>query len=168
MTPDSPTDQSELTSLATELYPICRSITGNGVRRSLDIIGRSLPLEICEIASGTEVFDWTVPEEWNIEDAWIKDPQGKKVVDFQNHNLHIVSYSEPINQSLDLDKLCPRLHSLPDKPDWIPYRTSYYRRDWGFCLRQRDLDSLVPGRYEVRHACDSQRRGRGGFVSRRR
>ncbi len=132
-----------------ELYPICRSITGDGVRETLRIIAREVPIEIKEVPSGTNVLDWTVPREWNIRDAWIKDPQGRRVVDFRTHNLHVVNYSVPVHARLTLDDLLPHLHTLPDNPDWIPYRTTYYEEAWGFCLSQRQLESLLPGEYEV-------------------
>jgi len=139
----------ELHRFTTRLYPICRSITGNGLRQTLRLIGERLPLETHEVPSGTRVFDWEVPPEWNIEDACVIGPDGRRVVDFRDHNLHIVSYSEPVSASMPLAELLPRLHSLPEHPDWIPYRTSYYRRSWGFCLRQRDLERLPAGSYRV-------------------
>ena len=116
----------ELFQLISKLFPICRSITGNGVRKSLSIIGEQIPLKIQEIPSGTKVFDWIVPDEWNISDAYIKDPTGNKIVDFKNSNLHIVSYSIPKNCKLKLEKLKPHLFSLSEKPNSIPYVTSYY------------------------------------------
>ncbi|HEX6900880.1 MAG TPA: DUF4910 domain-containing protein [Thermoanaerobaculia bacterium] len=131
------------------LYPICRSITGDGVRRTLAAIRERIPLEIHEVPSGTQVFDWTVPREWNIRDAWIKDPTGRKVVDFQEHNLHVLNYSVPVHEKLPLEELRKRLFTLPDKPDLIPYRTSYYKEAWGFCLRQRTLEELPDGEYEI-------------------
>jgi aminopeptidase-like protein len=131
------------------LYPICRSITGDGVRRTLAAIRERIPLEIHEVPSGTPVFDWTVPREWNIRDAWIKDPSGRKVVDFQEHNLHVLNYSVPVHEKLPLEELKKRLFTLPDKPDLIPYRTSYYKETWGFCLRHRTLEELPDGEYEV-------------------
>jgi aminopeptidase-like protein len=140
----------DMLALATELYPICRSITGNGVRKSLELIGRHIELKRHEVPSGTRVFDWEVPPEWNIDEAYVLDPQGRKVVDFAEHNLHILNYSEPANVSLPLEDLRSKLHSLPEQPDWIPYRTSYYRRQWGFCLRHRDLAALTPGKYGIR------------------
>jgi aminopeptidase-like protein len=139
-----------LHAFATQLYPICRSITGNGVRKTLDIIGRRIELRRHEVPSGTKVFDWEVPPEWNIDQAYVLDGQGRKVIDFGAHNLHILNYSEPIDATVPLEELRPKLHSLPDNPDWIPYRTSYYRRQWGFCLRHRDLLALRPGDYRVR------------------
>lgn len=136
-------------ALAQELYPICRSITGDGVRATLDRIGAELPIDVHEVPTGTPVFDWTVPREWNIREAWIKGPDGEKVIDFANHNLHLVSYSVPVHEHLTLEELRPRLHSLPDRPEWIPYRTSYYDETWGFCLSHRQLESLPDGSYEV-------------------
>jgi aminopeptidase-like protein len=130
-------------------YPICRSITGDGVRRTLAMIRERIPLEIHEVPSGTPVFDWTVPKEWNIRDAWIKDPSGHKVVDFKEHNLHVLNYSVPVHERLPLAELKKRLFTLPDKPDLIPYRTSYYRETWGFCLRHRTLEELPEGEYEA-------------------
>ncbi len=139
----------QLFGFASRLYPICRSITGNGVRETLRLIGERIPLQVHEVPSGTKVFDWEVPLEWNVEDASVTDADGRRVVDFREHNLHIVSYSEPLQESLSLEQLAPRLHSMPEKPDWIPYRTSYYRRTWGFCMRHRDRESLRPGTYRV-------------------
>jgi aminopeptidase-like protein len=133
-----------------ELFPICRSITGNGVRRSLDRLAQIMPLELREVPTGTPLFDWEVPREWNVNGAWIKGPDGQTVVDFADHSLHLVNYSIPFRGRLSLDELRPHLHSLPDHPDWIPYRTSYYTDYWGFCLRHRDLERLPPGDYEVR------------------
>ena len=141
--------QRALYEFVEELYPICRSITGDGVRATLRTIAREIPIEIKEVPSGTHVLDWTVPREWNIRDAWIKDPQGRRVVDFRAHNLHVVNYSVPVNARLTLDELLPHLHTLPDNPDWIPYRTTYYDEAWGFCLSQRQLEALLPGEYEV-------------------
>jgi aminopeptidase-like protein len=133
----------------TEAFPICRSITGDGVRRTLKMIAERIPLEIHEIPTGTPVFDWTVPKEWNIRDAWIKDPAGRKVVDFREHNLHVLGYSVPVHERMQLVDLKKHLFSLPDKPDLIPYRTSYYKEAWGFCLRHRTLEALPEGEYEV-------------------
>jgi aminopeptidase-like protein len=138
-----------LYAFASRLYPICRSITGGGVRETLRLIGARIPLAIREVPSGSKVFDWEVPPEWNIEDAWVEDSHGARVVDFKAHNLHIVSYSEPVSRRIRLDELAGHLHSLPERPDWIPYRTSYYRRAWGFCMRDRDRARLRAGRYRV-------------------
>jgi aminopeptidase-like protein len=136
-------------SLVRELFPICRSITGDGLRRTLRRLQDFIPLELHEVASGTPVFDWTVPHEWNITDAWIADGSGRRVVDFRQHSLHVMSYSVPVRARMSLTELRPHLHTLPDHPEWIPYRTSYYREAWGFCLSQRTLDALQEGEYEV-------------------
>jgi aminopeptidase-like protein len=134
---------------AAELYPICRSITGEGVRETLRRLAALIPLEIHEVPSGTPVFDWTVPKEWNIRDAFIADARGERVVDFRRHNLHVVGYSRPVDARMSLAELRPHLHSDPDHPDWIPYRTSYYADTWGFCLPHRQLEALPDGDYRV-------------------
>jgi aminopeptidase-like protein len=139
----------QLHQFASRLYPICRSISGEGLRRTLALIRARIPLVVHEVPSGTRVFDWQIPLEWNVEDAAVLDADGRRVVDFQAHNLHLVSYSEPVERTLSLDELSPRLHVLADHPEWIPYRTSYYRRDWGFCMRARERAALRPGRYRV-------------------
>jgi len=136
-------------SLMADLYPICRSITGDGFRQSLQILQRYLSLRVCEVPTGTQVFDWTVPKEWNIRDAYLKNAQGEKVIDFHSSNLHVLNYSIPVHQTLALSELRNHLYSLPEHPDWIPYRTSYYAENWGFCLSQRTLDGLEDGEYEV-------------------
>jgi len=135
--------------LITELYPICRSITGDGVRRTLDLIGKRVPLERHEVATGTPVFDWTVPREWNVTDAWVAGPDGRRVIDFGRSSLHLVSYSTPVRARMTLEELRPHLHTLPEYPDWVPYRTSYYRESWGFCLTHRDYLALPDGEYEI-------------------
>lgn len=146
---DAESAGGDMLELIRELYPICRSITGDGLRRSLAKLAELVPLATHEIATGTEVFDWTVPKEWNIRDAYIKDSAGRRVVDFQRNNLHVVNYSAPVSAHMSLGELKPRLHSLPERPDWIPYRTTYYAESWGFCLSQRQLESLADGEYEV-------------------
>ena len=140
----------ELYKLVAELYPICRSITGDGVRRTLEIVERELGgLEVSEVPTGTQVLDWTVPREWNVRDAWVADAAGRRVVDFQASNLHLVSYSVPVRATIGLAELREHLFTLPDQPDWVPYRTSYYAERWGFCASQRLVDSLPEGDYEV-------------------
>jgi len=139
----------EMYQLITELFPICRSITGNGVRESLRILQNRIPLEIHEVSTGTKVFDWTIPKEWNIKDAFIKNSHGEKIVDFKNSNLHVLNYSVPIHKTVPLMELKEHLYSIPDFPEWIPYRTSYYKENWGFCLTHRQYQSLQEGEYEV-------------------
>lgn len=139
----------EMYQLIAELYPICRSITGDGLRQSLQLLSQQIPLTLHEVPTGTEVFDWTVPREWNIRDAYVKNPQGEKVIDFQASNLHVVNYSTPIHQKIPLDVLQAHLYSLPDQPDLVPYRTSYYQDNWGFCLSHNLRQSLAAGEYEV-------------------
>jgi len=146
---DAESTGSDLIELVRELFPICRSITGDGLRRSLAKVGEVIPLATHEVATGAEVFDWTVPKEWNIRDAYIKDADGRRVVDFQRNNLHVVNYSAPVQARMSLRELRQHLHVLPEHPDWIPYRTSYYAESWGFCLSQRQLESLADGEYEV-------------------
>jgi aminopeptidase-like protein len=139
----------ELYKLVAELYPICRSITGDGVRRTLEVVDREIGLDITEVPSGTRVLDWTVPREWNVRDAWVADAAGERVIDFRASNLHLVSYSVPVRATLPLAELKRQLHTLPEQPDWVPYRTSYYAENWGFCASQRLVDSLPDGDYEV-------------------
>lgn len=140
---------NELHRFAEELYPICRSITGNGLRETLRSIQQIIPVEIFEVPSGTPVFDWTVPKEWNIRDAYIKDASGKRVVDFHRSNLHVVNYSMPVHSTVPLAELKQHLFTLPEHPDWIPYRTSYYKEQWGFCVTHNQLSALTDGEYEV-------------------
>ncbi|MBO3457158.1 DUF4910 domain-containing protein [Aetokthonos hydrillicola Thurmond2011] len=139
----------EMYEFITDLYPICRSITGDGLRKTLHLIEKHIPLNINEVKSGTAVFDWTVPKEWNIRDAYIKNSSGEKVVDFKKSNLHVLNYSIPINQKMPLSELKAHLFSLPDRPDWIPYRTSYYKENWGFCISHNQLLELKDEEYEV-------------------
>ncbi len=136
-------------SLIKKLFPICRSITGDGVRQTLAHISELIPLSIVEVASGTKAFDWEVPDEWNISEAYLLDPSGEKIIDFRESNLHVVSYSEPIDTTLTFGELRPHIHTLPEKPDSIPYRTSYYDRDWGFCMRHDDFITLGKGNYRA-------------------
>ncbi|MFD5749588.1 DUF4910 domain-containing protein [Streptomyces sp. NPDC127033] len=139
----------EMYALVERLYPLCRSITGDGVRATLDIVGEYIPLEVREVPTGTRVLDWTVPQEWNIRDAYIADGAGNRVVDFAASSLHVLGYSVPVAATMPLAELRGHLHTLPDHPSWVPYRTSYYRPEWGFCLAQETLDALPDGEYEV-------------------
>jgi aminopeptidase-like protein len=132
-----------------ELYPICRSITGNGVRETLKTIQKRILLDVHEVPSGTKVFDWTVPLEWNVSDAYIMDEAGTRVVDYKKHNLHLMSYSTPLQEKMRLEELKPHLFSLPEHPEWIPYRTSYYKENWGFCLKHEELERLPDEEYDV-------------------
>ena len=146
---DSEKTGEAMHQLIADLYPICRSITGEGVRQTLAKVGERIPLEIHEVPTGTQVFDWNVPREWNIRDAWIKDPRGHKVVDFQHLNLHVLNYSAPIHQKVSLEELKKHLFTLPDQPGLVPYRTSYYREAWGFCMAHHQWMGLQEGEYEV-------------------
>lgn len=139
----------EMYQLVTELYPICRSITGYGVRETLRIIERHIPLEVHQVPTGTQVFDWTIPKEWNITDAYVKNSRGERVIDFRTSNLHVVNYSVPIKRSMSLAELRPHLFTLPNYPDWVPYRTSYYDENWGFCLSHNKLMELKDEEYDV-------------------
>lgn len=135
--------------LIERLYPICRSITGDGVRETLRVLRERVPIEVHEVPTGTRVLDWTVPNEWNIRDAYIKDSSGRRVVDFRQSNLHVVSYSIPVRRRVPIEELKTHLHTLPDRPDWIPYRTSYYSDNWGFCLTHRQYMTLRDEEYDV-------------------
>jgi aminopeptidase-like protein len=135
--------------LIAELYPICRSITGDGFRETMRRLQTRIPLVTREVPSGTAVLDWTVPNEWNIRDAYIKNSRGERVVDFQQSNLHVLNYSVPVHRTVGLQELRKHCYSLPDHPDWIPYRTSYYKEAWGFCLPDRQLQALPEDQYEV-------------------
>jgi aminopeptidase-like protein len=139
----------EIFALAAKIYPICRSITGNGVRDTLGLLAAHIDLEVHEVPTGTAVFDWTIPREWNIRDAYIKDRHGQKVVDFNKSNLHVMSYSVPVRKHVPLAELKQHIHTLPEQPDLIPYRTSYYAEDWGFCLPHRQFENLQDQTYEV-------------------
>jgi len=136
-------------NLFDRLFPIFRSITGKGVRQTLSILNEYIPLSIESVASGTEVFDWTVPKEWVIHEAWIKDEFGNEIINITNSNLHVVNYSEPIDQQIDLETLKKHVYTIPDKPTAIPYVISYYRERWGFCMSQQQLDTLKEGHYHV-------------------
>jgi len=145
----SEADGEAMMALIEELFPICRSITGNGLRQTLRILQRHIPLQINEVPTGTKVFDWTIPNEWNIRDAYIARRDGTRVVDFVAHNLHVVQYSRPVDETMSLADLRPHLHTLPDRPDWIPYRTSYYAENWGFCLSHSAMLRLSDEPYRV-------------------
>lgn len=139
----------EMYELAKEIFPICRSITGNGVRQTLGILQKHINLRIHEVPTGTEVFDWTIPKEWNIRDAFIANSSGKRIVDFQKNNLHVMGYSTPVDAFMTLDELREYLYTIPEQPTAIPYITSYYSERWGFCLSQEQRDALVDDTYHV-------------------
>ncbi len=136
-------------SFIRDVFPICRSITGDGVRQTLARMQREIPIELSEIPSGTKVFDWTVPKEWNIRAAHLDGPGDQRIADFSDNNLHVVNYSVPVDERVGLEELQPHLHSLPDHPDWIPYRTSYYHENWGFCLQHKQHKQLTEGQYHA-------------------
>ncbi len=140
---------AEIYRMVFDLYPICRSITGKGVRETLQYIKKKIPLVIHEVPSGTKVFDWSIPKEWNIQDAYVKDSEGHKVIDFKKSNLHILNYSMPVQKKVSFEELKEHLFTLPEYPEWIPYRTSYYNENWGFCLSHKDFLKLKEGIYEV-------------------
>jgi aminopeptidase-like protein len=136
-------------ALLRELFPLPRSITGAGLRATLARLQQVIPLTLTEVPSGTQVFDWTVPDEWTVTEAWLEDASGKRWVDLRDSNLHVVGYSTPVDTTLTLAELAPHLHSLPDQPELIPYRTSYYNRGWGFCLADRVRKALPEGNYRA-------------------
>lgn len=139
----------ELHDLIATLYPICRSISGDGVRKTFELLRPFVDLEVTEVPTGTQVFDWTVPREWNIREAWIEDPTGRRVVDFADSNLHVLGYSVPVRARMPLEELREHVFTHETQPDWIPYRTSYYSERWAFCLSRRQLEALEPGEYDV-------------------
>ena len=145
----APAAGESMYALVRDLYPICRSITGDGVRETLKRVGAHIALKVHEVPTGTQVFDWTVPKEWSIRDAYVRDPAGAKIIDFKKSNLHVLNYSSPFRGKMSLAELRPHLYSLPEHPDWIPYKTSYYQERWGFCLSHRQLERLSEGSYEV-------------------
>jgi aminopeptidase-like protein len=140
----------EISNLLEQLFPICRSITGNGVRQTLSILKEKTDFEILEIPTGIKCYDWTIPKEWNVIDAYVKDSNGNKIIDFQKNNLHLKSYSVPINKVISFKELNLHLETLPDMPDAIPYRTTYYKEDWGFCISYNQYINLNKNsNYEV-------------------
>jgi aminopeptidase-like protein len=150
----SASDSSEvgklMHELAAELWPLARSITGPGVRKTLEILQREIPeLTVHSIPTGTKCFDWTIPDEWSITEAFIENEAGERIVDFRNNNLHVVGYSVPVDERFELEQLQQHLHSLPEQPNAIPYVTSYYSRRWGFCLTEEQRQALQPGRYRA-------------------
>jgi aminopeptidase-like protein len=140
---------AQMHALVERLYPLCRSITGDGVRATLDVLAESISLTVQDVPTGTQILDWTVPREWNISDAYVADSSGRRVIDFNKSNLHVVGYSVPVRSRMALAELRGHLHTLPDQPELVPYRTSYYKEAWGFCVAQITLDSLPEGDYEV-------------------
>lgn len=140
---------AEMHALVSRLYPICRSITGNGVRETLQILRETITLQLHEVPTGTKVFDWSVPKEWNINDAYVRNSKGEKVIDFKESNLHVLNYSIPISRKVSLEELRSHLFTLPETPDWIPYRTSYYNENWGFCVSYNTYKDLADDTYEV-------------------
>lgn len=141
---------NEMHTLCNKLFPICRSITGNGVRETLRVLQNICPaMTLHEVPTGTQVFDWIVPKEWNIRDAWIKNSKGEKILDFAKSNLHVMGYSIPVNQKVTLEELLPLIHTQPDQPDAIPYVTSYYKERYGFCMSQEQKDALQEDTYHI-------------------
>jgi aminopeptidase-like protein len=140
---------AEILALAARIFPICRSITGDGVRQTLREVGAHIDLQLHEVATGTPVLDWTIPREWNIRDAWIKNERGEKIVDFKRSNLHVMSYSVPVQRRMSLTELKKHIYTLPGQPDLIPYRTSYYAENWAFCMPHRQFEALRDETYEV-------------------
>lgn len=140
---DKHTVGTEMHQLMSELYPLCRSITGDGIRETLKIIGAHISLAVNEVPTGTKVFDWTIPKEWNVKGGYIKNSKGEKVVDFKDSNLHVLNYSVPVHKKLPLKELKKHLFTMPEHPDWIPFRTSYYQEAWGFCMTHNQFLTLI-------------------------
>ncbi|RZD47134.1 MAG: peptidase M28 [Thaumarchaeota archaeon] len=140
---------NKMYDLVKDLFPICRSITGDGVRKTLEIIKNYIPIETHEISSGTKVFDWVIPKEWNIKDAYVKNSKGEKIIDFKKSNLHILNYSIPVKKKVSLNELKKHIFTLPEYPKWIPYRTSYYEENWGFCISHEQFEKLTEDEYEI-------------------
>jgi len=148
--------EKEIDLYLKKLFPITRSITGNGNRETLKILQELIPLDILEYPTGQKVYDWTIPKEWNIKDAWIKDSKGKKIIEFKSSNLHVVSYSTPINKKINFNELKENLHYLENSPDAIPYRTSYYNESWGFCVSYNQYKELFKDNEEYEVFIDSE------------
>ena len=146
---DDPHRGEEIFGLAAEIYPICRSITGAGVRETLASLAKHIDLKIHEVPTGTKVFDWTIPPEWTVRGAYIQNAAGGRVLDLADSNLHVVSYSRPINARMPLDELRKHIFTLPGQPELVPYRTSYYADSWGFCMSHKALSALPDGIYEA-------------------
>jgi aminopeptidase-like protein len=140
---------AEMYELMRVLYPMCRSLTGNGVRETFRELGQHVPFEVKEVPTGTRVFDWAIPREWNVREAWIADKQGRRIVDFRDSNLHILGYSTPIRATVTLADLRDHLFTIPEHPDWIPWRTSYYQENWGFSIPHKQLALLTDREYVV-------------------
>ena len=149
---------AEMHELMRELFPFCRSLTGDGVRQTFEAIERDVPLERTEVPSGTQVYDWTLPREWNIRGATLTGPGGEPIADFADSNLHVLGYSVPVNGTFSLEELRPHLFTDPERPDVIPYRTSYHNENWGFCLPHSRYEQLAEGDYQA--VIDSTPRGR--------
>jgi aminopeptidase-like protein len=147
--PDAGQIGEELIELMRELFPIPRSLTGDGVRQTLAVLARDIPMDIVETPSGTAIFDWVVPSEWRFREAWIEGPDGARVVDTADSPLHVLGYSVPVDAVVSLDELKKHVFTHPDDPDLIPYRTSYWKEQWGFCMSRSQLDSLPPGNYHA-------------------
>ena len=147
--PEKEVAGKQMHDLMRRLYPICRSITGNGLRETLRILKEIIPLEIREVSTGTSVFDWTIPKEWNVKDAYVKNTGGEKVIDFKKSSLHVLNYSLPVHEKMPLSQLKEHLFTIPEHPDWTPYRTSYFKERWGFCLSQNQFSAMTDGEYEV-------------------
>lgn len=139
----------EMYQMMDDLYPICRSITGDGVRKTHEIIRKQIQLKTHEVPTGTQVFDWVIPKEWNIRDAYVINPKGEKIIDFKKSNIHVLNYSIPIRAKMSLEEIKPHLFTLPEQPDTIPYLTSYYKENWGFCMSHNQFLKLQEGEYEV-------------------
>lgn len=162
---DKGAEQTEIAATFDRLWPILRSLTGAGVRETHDILGELLPLERFEIPSGTPVFDWTVPPEWVVREAYVVTPGGRRILDVRENTLHLVNYAVPFRGQLSLEELEPHLYSLPDQPDAVPYVTSYYTPRWGFCLAHRERERLPEGHYEVVVDTEHLDGSRGGSLT---